>query len=328
MSMFRNIGSAVSFGSMETTKAKEARERYIDTCGRHEERHEAYKEFVDQAAQKLEDLWREAKKGRDLIIETGALFVDVEGNLQPGWHPLQESAPTGASAGVDESVAPGSAEAIVAGIGTPAVVWATVGALGTASTRAAISSLAGVATPSFALTGFSALAAASFLEVEFWKVRQRERERLDSLAQATEVIERREAEMQNHRNRLESILPEIAPAIDELASSAVDAKSANDSRLATISEMRSTLTAHCAKVAEALQETTGAIDNVRGSREELRTINERSRDVTSAAAELQSESNRQEAAVNEETNRTTAVLNKLSAAIETADDLIAKGRVE
>ena len=58
--------------------------------------------------------------------------------------------------------------------------------------------------------------------------------------------------MQQRRNRLESILPEISPAIDELASSAVDAKSANDSRLSSISTMRSTLGAHCAKVAEAL----------------------------------------------------------------------------
>ena len=132
--------------------------------------------------------------------------------------------------------------------------------------------------------------------------------------------------MQNHRSRLETILPEISPAIDELASSASDAKSANDSRLATISEMRSTLEAQCAKVAEALQETTSAIENVRGSRQELRAISDRSRDVTSAAAELQTESNRQESAVNEETNRTTAVLNKLAAAIETADEIISNSR--
>ena len=115
-----------------------------------------------------------------------------------------------------------------------------------------MSSLSGPGAVAFAVTGFSALESAQFLSVDFFRSRQRERERLESIEQATEAIERREAEMQQHRNRLESILPEISPAIDELASSAVDAKSANDSRLSSISTMRSTLGAHCAKVAEAL----------------------------------------------------------------------------
>ena len=191
-----------------------------------------------------------------------------------------------------------------------------------------MSSLSGPGAVAFAVTGFSALEAGQFLSVDFFRSRQRERERLESIEQATEAIERREAEMQQHRNRLESILPEISPAIDELASSAVDAKSANDSRLASISTMRSTLGAHCAKVAEALQEATSAIELAQGNREELRSISERSRDVTTVAAELQTESNRQEAAVNEETNRTTAVLNKLAAAIDTADELISNASVE
>ena len=135
-----------------------------------------------------------------------------------------------------------------------------------------MSSLSGPGAVAFAVTGFSALEAGQFLSVDFFRSRQRERERerLESIEQATEAIERREAEMQQHRNRLESILPEISPAIDELASSAVDAKSANDSRLASISTMRSTLGAHCAKVAEALQEATSAIELAQGKREELR----------------------------------------------------------
>ena len=180
----------------------------------------------------------------------------------------------------------------------------------------------------FALTGIGLLAATPALGLGFWKSKLKERERLDSIQKNTEEIELRETEMQNHRNRLESILPEISPAIDELASSAADTKSANDSRLATISEMRSILEVHCAKVAEALQEATSAIGNAHGSREELRAISDRSRDVTSAAAELQTESNRQESTVNEETNKTTAILNKLTAAIETADEIISDTRMD
>ena len=316
MTMFRNIGSALTMGGVETAQAKEARGRYIGTCGRHEEAYQAYKEFVDEAAGRLEDLWREAQRARQVVIDTGALYVDAEGSLQLGWYPLQENVRTGN--GVDS--------AITAAQGSRAITWVAVGSLGSSSTRGTMGSLSGPGAVAFAVTGFSALESARFLSVDFFKSRQRERERLESLEQATEAIEQREVEMQQHRNRLESILPEISPAIDELASSAVDAKSANDSRLTSISTMRSTLGAHCAKVAEALQEATSAIENAQGNREELRNIGERSRDVTTAAAELQTESNRQEAAVNEETNRTTAVLNKLAAAIDPADDLISNAR--
>ena len=328
MSMFRNIGSAVTFGSMETTKAREAREQYIERCAKHEERWKKYKEIVDEAEQKLESLWRQAQRGRELVVETGSLFADEEGRLRAGWYPLQKDHSSNPSAGGESTATPESSAVILAAIGVSSSTWATLGPLCTESTRAATIGLSGPAAGSFALTGFSALAKAQLLGVDFWKSRQRERERLDSIAQATEAIERREAEMQSHRSRLESILPEIAPAIDELASSAADAKTANDSRLATISEMRSKLAAHCARVAEALQETTSVIENARGNREELKAISERSRDVTTAAAELQTESNRQEAAVNEETNRTTAVLNKLAAAVETADEFISNSRVE
>ena len=318
MTMFRNIGSALTMGGVETAKAKEAREKYIEACSRHEETYGAYKEFVDEAAGRLEDLWREAQRARRVVIDTGALRVDAEGVLQVGWYPQQENVRTGTGANSDIAVARGSR----------AITWVTFGSLGSSSTRGAMSSLSGPGAVAFAVTGFSALETAQFLSVDFFRSRQRERERLESIEQATAAIGQREGEMQQHRNRLESILPEISPAIDELASSAVDAKSANDTRLASISTMRSTLGAHCAKVAEALQEATSSIENAQGNREELRNISERSRDVTTASAELQTESNRQEAAVNEETNRTTIVLNKLAAAIDTADDLISNAKAE
>ena len=340
-SMFRNLGSALTFGAMETARAREARERYIDRYGRHEERHEDYTQFGAAANQTVEDLRKHAQTARETIIEVGALYVDDQGNLQGGWYPLEASTRAGATGAGDRGAILGGAATVAAGIGAPAAAWAAVGALGTASTGTAISGLSGAAATSataarfgggaaatFALTGIGLLAAAPVLGVGFWKSRQRERDRLDAIQQSTDEIEKREAEMQNHRSRLESILPEVAPAIDELASSAADAKSANDSRLATISELRSTLETHCARVAEALQETASAIENVRGSREEVRVISDRARDVTSAAAELQTESNRQETAVNEETNRTTAVLNKLAAAIETADEIISTARTE
>ena len=316
-SMFRNLGSAVTMGAMETTRAKGAREGYIERYSRHEERHEAYKEFVNEAGRSLEDLRKQAQKARESMIDLEAVAVDGEGNLQTGWYPLEGSTRANTAEGGERGALLGGAGVVTAGIGAPAKAWAAVGALGTAPTGAAAL---------FALSGL--LATAALLGVDFWKSKQKERDRLDTIQQSTDDIEQREAEMQSHRNKLESILPEISPAIDELALSATDAKSANDSRLLTLSAMRSTLAAHCTKVADVLQETTMAIENARGSREELRVISDRSRDVTSAAAELQTESNRQEAAVNEETNKTTAVINKLAAAIETADELISSARVE
>ena len=74
--------------------------------------------------------------------------------------------------------------------------------------------------------------------------------------------------------------------------------------------------------------TSSAIENARGTREDLRAVSDHSRNVTSVAAELQTESNRQEAAVKDETNRTTVVLNKLVAAMETADEIISTARIE
>ena len=316
MTMFRNIGSALTMGGVETAKAKDSRENYFQQCSRHEETYRAYKQAVDDAAGRLEALWREAQQARQLAIDTGALHADPDGVLQLGWYSPPEHVPTGESADT----------AISAAQGTRSNTWVTVGSLGTSSTRGAMSNLSGPGAIPFTATGFAPLEAAQFLTVDFFKSRQRERERLESIEQATKAIDKREADMQQHRNRLESILPEISPAIDELASSAIDAKTANDSRLASISTMRSTLAAHCARVSEALQEATSAVENAQGNREELRAISERSRDVTTAAAELQTESNRQEAAVNEETNRTTVVLNKLAAAIDTADDLISDAK--
>ena len=311
MSMFRNLGSALTLGSIETAVVKRAREAYIDRCERHEERHAAYLKFVDDAAYSFESLRSQAQIGREAIIGTGALSPDDDGNLQLGWYHLEASPPPGG--GVIEG-----------GIGSPAATWAAIGAL----VAAAPSGLSRSAAESFVLNGISALEAAPVLGIDFWKSRQRERERLESIQQGTDAIERREAEMQDHQSQLEENLPNISPVIDQLETSVTETKSANDSRLLSIARMRTELTSHCAKVAETLEETTKAIENNHGSREQLKAISEHSNDVTLAAAALQSETRRQEEAVIGETNKTTESINRLSAAIRTADTMISKAMEE
>ena len=349
-SLFRNIGSALTFGAIETSRTKEARETYIERYGRHVERHEAYEEFVNSAIKRLEELRKQAQQARETIIEIGALSIDNEGNIQAGWYPLRATTRADSPSGGERTAVLGGAGTLAAGIGAPAAAWVAVGALGTASTGAAIGGLSGAAATSataawfgggaaaagglgmaaapFALTGIGLLAAAPVLGVGFWKSRQRERERLDAIRKSTKDIEGREAEMREHRKKLEAILPEISPAIDELASTAADAKLANDSRLASISMMRSTLAAHCGKVGEALQKVTRAIENSQGNRDELRAISVHSDNVATAAAELQTESIREEASVNEEINSTMETLNRLVAAVESADEIISKVRAD
>ena len=151
---------------------------------------------------------------------------------------------------------------------------------------------------------------------------------MDAIKNSLEEIDWRKADVQKHRSRLESIFLDISPAINKLAASATVAKSDNDSHLASMATMRSTLTAQSAKVADTLQEATNVINNARGDREELRGISERSRDLITVAAKLQIESNRQEAAVNEETNRTAVVVNQVAAAIKSASEIISRARME
>ena len=315
MSMFRNLGSALTLGSIETAVVKRARETYMDRCARHEESHAAYMKFVDDAAYSFEGLRKQAQIGRETIIETGALSADDEGNLQLGWYHLEVSPP---------ARDPGGGGEIEGGIGSPAATWAAIGALGVT----AINGLSRAAADSFVLNGICALEAAPVLGMDFWKSRQRERERLESIQQGTDAIERREAEMQDHQSQLEANLPNISPVIDQLEASVTETKSANDSRLLSIAHMRTELTSHCAKVAETLEETTKAIENNHGSREQLRAIGENSNDVTLAAAALQSETRRQGEAVLGETNKTTESINRLSAAIQTADNMISKAMEE
>ena len=119
-SLFRNIGSALTFGAIETTRAKDAREKYIERYGRHEERHEAYKEFVNGTIERLEELRKHAQQARETIIEIGALKIDDTGNIQVGWYPLEVTTRASGPTGGERTAILGGAGALATGIGAPA----------------------------------------------------------------------------------------------------------------------------------------------------------------------------------------------------------------
>lgn len=346
MGFLRDIGAALSFGAMETTKAKEARERYTARYERHEERHEKYENFVYEVHRELEKMMNRAKLGREAIIETGAISVDEGGNIQQGWLTLEAARKTGQQANGEVTAIAGAAGTIAIAIGAPAAAWAAVGALGTASTGAAIGGLSGAAATSataawfgggavaagglgmaaapFALTGIGLLATAPMLGVGFWKSRQRERERLDAIATAEKEISDTDREMTEQQRHLEAILPQVAPLLERLESATKDTKSANSSRLASIEQMRTTLTAEAQRVAELAESTTEEIEKSTGTREEMQAIANQASKVAEASKKLSTEASRQQKEVNSETEKTTENIEKLAEALEDAEQLIRK----
>ena len=121
-SRFRNIGSAMTFGAIETAKAKEARVGYLERYERHEERHEPYSEFVTW----LPRAWRSSGGRFDGPAEpssnSGLSQWTTRATSSPAgsrWkHPPAPAAP------VRGSRLFRGARALAAGIGAPAAAWA------------------------------------------------------------------------------------------------------------------------------------------------------------------------------------------------------------
>ena len=225
----------------------------------------------------LEELRKQGQRLPETIIELVAVSIDDKGTLRAGWFTLEASS-RGIGPGAGKRKALLGVRALAAGIGASAA-GAVVAALDTTSTRTAIGDLSGAAATSAATTWFGGGAVAAedrgmtaapftLTNLAYWlrlrpgngilEIQQREPDCLDAIQNSHEDIDWREADMQKHRSMLESILPNISPAIDELAASATEAKSAKESQLASMATMRSTLTTQRAKMAEALQDATNA----------------------------------------------------------------------
>ena len=334
----RNLGSALSFGSMETTKTKEAREQYADRHEQHENIHRNYEILVSTTNGRLSELISKAQEGRQAIINTRALSIDDNGNLQAGWYPIEIANTEAASqpgnqvdgeAGLTKS----DAAALATAIGAPATAWIAVGALGTASTGTAIGSLSGAAATAATAAWFgggslaagglgiaaapftlTAIAAVPILAIGFWKSRQKEKERLAAIHAATAEINQRERDIKAHRPHLESILNQINPALDQIQSITAATRQANENRRTSITRMRMTLSEQRDRIGELAQGIRDAIRETAGTREENAAITGQARDLASATTEFHSEAQREESAVNaDERSPTHRVMRKLTA---------------
>ena len=116
------------------------RDDYSERCDQHEEVVREYIKHETIAQTRYEDLIKEYKKARSVLISSGAFKVDDGGNIILGWY----NKPSRESDGAKVGVAAGAAS-IGAAIGTPVAAWTLVGAFGTASTGAAIGGLSGAA---------------------------------------------------------------------------------------------------------------------------------------------------------------------------------------
>ena len=145
MGFLRDLGAAASIGISATTKQKDAEVSFLKAKEKYEKRVEGFNDAAVSACSRFDDLeqaWNEAKTA---IIESGALTVDLQGNLSWGWYqpPAQPKDPA-APADAAKTVS-GSLLGLADFIGAPATTWTLVGLFGTAGTGIGISSLSGAA---------------------------------------------------------------------------------------------------------------------------------------------------------------------------------------
>ncbi len=116
------------------------RDDYSERCDQHEEVVREYIKHETIAQTRYEDLIKEYKEARSVLISSGAFKVDDDGNIILGWYNKPSKESDGAKVGVAAGVV-----SVLTGIGAPVTAWTLVGAFGTASTGAAIGGLSGAA---------------------------------------------------------------------------------------------------------------------------------------------------------------------------------------
>ena len=116
--------------------------------------------MADEACRNLAEAYAEAKQS---IINCGALNVDDDGNIMPGWYKGEhtyQSQEVARLSNIGVAVK-GGVVGLAGSIGAPVAAWTLVGTFGTASTGAAISGLSGAAATSATAAWFGGGAVAA-----------------------------------------------------------------------------------------------------------------------------------------------------------------------
>ena len=146
MGKARDLGAALSMGLTATTKQKEAEAKYEARLGVHQRKIDNFNQLHERIIDKMVELatsWEEAKEA---ILKSGALTVDPEGNLAPGWFTIGGAEDIQIPESRNrKSAAIGSIPSVAAFLGAPAAAWTAVAAFGTAATGTAIGTLSGAA---------------------------------------------------------------------------------------------------------------------------------------------------------------------------------------
>ena len=139
------------------------KEIHANNCEKHEKAAEGY--LITRASgwaafTNLGQAWEGARRAS---IDSGALVVDEQGMVVPGWYkggadPKDQTVSPVANTGVART---GGALGLAGAIGAPVGAWALVGTFGTASTGAAIGGLSGAAATSATAAWFGGGAVAA-----------------------------------------------------------------------------------------------------------------------------------------------------------------------
>ena len=198
-------------------------------CDEHQETAEQYvvnRTTAYAAFQSLTEAYKEAQKA---LIESGAIEVDKDGNVRPGWYKSGAGyEDQRVKAAGNSGVAAGGGVAAVAGaMGAPAAAWMAVGSFGIASTGAAISGLSGAAATSataawfgggavaagglgvaaapFVLSGIGIVAGVSILGVAALVSRNRNSQTENNMRDANKTIKEAIRRMECNASRLKTL---------------------------------------------------------------------------------------------------------------------------
>ena len=139
------------------------KEIHAQNCENHEKAAEEY--LITRASAwitftNLEQAWEDAKRA---AVESGALMVDQQGTVWPGWYKGGGNPENQTVSSVDNAwvARTGGVLGLAGAIGAPAGAWVLVGTFGTASTGAAIGGLSGAAATSATAAWFGGGAVAA-----------------------------------------------------------------------------------------------------------------------------------------------------------------------